>query len=86
MADSQLLTLMLPYSRGFAITTSDLAANNFATITRGLYVGGAGNAVVVMQDGTQLTLNGLVVGSIYALRLKRVNATGTTATNLVGLY
>lgn len=86
MADSQLLTLMLPYSRGFAITPSDLAANNFAATTRGLYVGGAGNAVVIMQDGTQLTLVGLVAGSIYALRLRRVNATLTTATNLVGLY
>ncbi len=82
--NNQILQLMLPYSRAFAVTTSDTV--NFANVTRGLYVGGAGNASVVMQDGTAITLNGLAAGTIYALRLKRVNLTGTTATNLVGLY
>lgn len=85
MADSQLLQLMLPYGRGFAITTSDTV--NFTTVPcRGIYVGGAGNMVVLMNDGQTITLNGVTAGTIYALRAKRVNATSTTATNLVALY
>ncbi|HEX6537476.1 MAG TPA: hypothetical protein VF041_23040 [Gemmatimonadaceae bacterium] len=82
--DSQLLQQMVPASRAFAITPSDSV--NFANVTRALYVGGAGNVVGVMQDGTVVTFSGMTAGTVYALRLKRINATLTTATGLVGLY
>lgn len=72
-----------PYWRARALTPSDTA--NLDSPTRALYVGGAGNASVVLQDGATVTLTGLLVGTIYPVRVKRVNLTGTTATNLVGL-
>ena len=72
------------FSGGFAITKSDTL--NFGRVTKGIFVGGAGNMVVVMADGTELTLTGCLVGTVYELRAIRVNSTNTTATLMVGLY
>lgn len=66
---------------GAAITPSDTTAVDFYA----LYVGGAGNVKVDLFDGSTVTLNGALVGTIYPLRVKKVYATGTTATNLIGL-
>jgi hypothetical protein len=66
---------------GAAITPSDTVAVDF----NGFYVGGAGNIKVDLYDGSTITLNGVLVGSIYPMKVSKVYATGTTATNLVGL-
>lgn len=66
---------------GAAITPNDSTAVDF----NGIYVGGAGNIKVDLYDGSTVTLNGALVGTIYPLRVTKVYATGTTATNLVGL-
>lgn len=68
---------------GFAITPNDSA--DLSLETNGLFVGGAGNVKVDLYDGSTVTLNGMLAGTIYPLRVKRVYATGTTATNLIGL-
>lgn len=85
MAGEDYLRSMVPFVKGAAITTSD-TVNLTTRPCRGIYVGGAGNMVVVMADGVAITLTGVTAGTIYALRAQRVNATGTTATNLVALY
>jgi len=57
--------------------------------TGGIYVGGAGDMVVTfvtMKDGESITLKGLQAGEIYPFRVKRIWATGTTATDVVVLY
>jgi hypothetical protein len=64
-----------------AITTSD-TVDQFWT---GIYVGGAGNVSVVMEDGSTVTFTAPPVGTILPIRVKRVRATGTTATLLIGL-
>jgi hypothetical protein len=84
MADSQILQLMLPFKGAVAVTTSDTV--NLANPSRGLYVGGAGNISALMLDGTTGVFSGATAGTVYALRVKRINATGTTATNMVALY
>lgn len=76
--------LTSPAEGCFAITPAD--AGEFAQFTRFIYVGGAGNLVVVMEDGTVGTFVAVPVGTVLPVRAFRVNATGTTATNLVGLY
>ena len=77
--------LEIPATRGFAITPSDAAL--LPNETRGLYVGTAGDVAVVLVDDTAtVTFVGLVAGSVYPLRIKQVNSTNTTASNLVGLY
>lgn len=75
--------LTAPASHGFAVTPHD--ANELAEVTRALYVGGAGAVAVVLASGASLTLSGIAGGTILPLRLRQVRATGTTATNLVGL-
>ena len=54
---------------------------------RALYVGGAGNLVVIFdKDTSSVTLTGVTAGSVLPVRIKRVLATGTTATVIVALY
>jgi len=60
--------------------------NNFTKLARAIYIGGAGNAVVVMENDDPITFNGLLAGTILPVRCKRVNATGTSATNIVALF
>ena len=67
----------------FAVTPSD--ATDLAVSTRGLFVGGAGNLVAVKEDNTTVTFTGVIAGQILPIRVRRVNATNTTATNIVAL-
>ena len=64
-----------------AITPNDSSEVDF----NGIYVGGAGNLTVTLLDGSVVTLTAVIVGTIYPLRVTKVLATGTTATNLIGL-
>ncbi|MFK7793143.1 MAG: hypothetical protein AB8B88_10795 [Devosiaceae bacterium] len=72
-----------PASDGFAITPTD--GVDLATVTRAIYVGGAGDVTVMMKSGASVTLVGVPEGAVLPLRVVQVPATGTTATNLVGL-
>jgi hypothetical protein len=53
---------------------------------RAFHVGTGGNASVVFNDGSSAVLKGLQAGVTYAYSIKRVNASGTTAADLVALY
>lgn len=66
---------------GAAITTSDTVANEFRTV----YVGVSGDVAVVTQLGTTLVFKAVPVGFLIPVATKRVKATGTTATNLIGI-
>lgn len=63
------------------VTTSDTAPNVF---TR-LYIGGAGNVAVVTEAGNTVTFTAVPVGTQLDIRVKQILATGTTATNIVGM-
>lgn len=76
--------LQIPAGSATAITPND--DTDLATETRSLYVGGAGNvSVILANDADPVTLTALAVGVLHELRVRRVRATGTTATGLVGL-
>lgn len=67
----------------FSITKSDTVA--LAYPVRGIYVGGAGDLALVLEDDTDtVTFVGVLAGTILPLRAEYVMA-ATTATNLVGL-
>lgn len=72
-----------PAIGGFAVTPSD--ANELPQITTRLYVSGAGTLALVMLDGSAVSLTA-TAGAILPLRVRKVSATGTTATGIVGLY
>jgi hypothetical protein len=64
-----------------SVTTSDTAPNVFTQ----LYIGGAGNVAVVTENGDTVTFTAVPVGTTLSIRVKQVKATGTTATNIVGM-
>lgn len=74
-------TWMTSYGDGAAVTPSDTTQISF----RAIYVGGAGNLSVVAESGVVVTFIAPPVGSIIPIRGIKVNATLTTATNLVAL-
>jgi hypothetical protein len=76
--------LTSPAANGVAIVPDD--ANDLPTSTRGIYVGTTGDVVAILVGDTLATTYTAVPGgSVLPIRAKRVKATGTTATNLVGL-
>lgn len=67
-----------------AVTPSD--STGYGRVARGLYVGGAGNVVVLMESGNAVTFTGVPAGTILPLRHTRVNSTNTTATTMTALF
>lgn len=77
--------LTSPAENAAAVTPND--STDLTTATRGLYIGGAGDVVVDMVGGeTSVPFTGLIAGNVYPLRVIRVRATGTTATDIVALW
>jgi hypothetical protein len=73
-----------PASSGFAVTPDD--DSDLTISTRGLYVGGSGVLKVDLVGGSTLTFADVTAGDFLPLRVKKIYSTGTTATDLIGLY
>lgn len=58
----------------------------FASVSRGIWVGGAGDMAVTFEDGTTATLSGIAAGSLIPVQCTQVNTSGTTATLMVALF
>lgn len=74
-----------PAQKAFAITPDD--ANDLAYTTRAIYTGKGGTLVcTLLEDSSDTTFTNLPAGMVLPIRVKRVKATGTTASmDLVGL-
>jgi len=75
-----------PARMAAAVTTSDSA--DLANVAVSLYVGVTGDVVVTLADqtdGQSVTFKAHPVGYLVC-QVKRVWATGTTATNILALY
>lgn len=56
-------------------------------VCRALWVGGAGNIVLLAEDDSAaVTLSGVAAGTVVPVRARRVNSTSTTATLIVAMY
>lgn len=75
--------LSAPATRAEAIVPDDTA--DLGAVTRALYVGQGGDLRVTMVSGQTLVLANMQGGAIYPLRIRRVHATGTLASDIVGL-
>jgi hypothetical protein len=73
-----------PADNQVAITPSD--TTDLAYISRALFIGGAGNIVVTPASGQANITYTVPAGMILPIRVSRVIATGTTATNIVSWY
>ena len=72
-----------PAGAAFAITPSDTV--DFTRPARGIYIGVSGDVVVITPENTAVTFKNAAAGSVLPVEAIRVNATLTTATDLVGL-
>lgn len=75
--------LSSPADRFAAIIPNDGA--DVAEMPRALFIGGGGNLVVQGRDGVSATFI-VGAGQILPIRAARVMATGTTASDIVGLF
>ena len=74
-----------PVRRAFVITPNDNGDLDY--VTRAVYVGKTGDIRVCLIDDTvAVTFVGVLAGTLLPIRIKDVLATGTTATDLVGLF
>lgn len=78
-----------PYAKALDITTSDTVnLRTYLTEQRfpdAIYVGGAGVVVAVWEDNTTTAFT-CIAGQTLPIKVKRINATSTTATLLRALY
>lgn len=74
---------MISAQAAVSITPNDSTVIN---TVRGIYVGVTGDVKVDMSDGSTVTFVGLSSGGIHPIAARKVYATGTTATGIVGVY
>lgn len=81
---TQLSTLSeAPAQSAEAITPND---SNLIGPFRSVWVGGAGNvAALLVEDSAPITFNAVPAGTLLPIAVKKIMATGTTATNILGL-
>ncbi len=72
-----------PAIHGFAITPNDGA--DLPEVTRAIYVGGSGALSLVLSSGAEVVVSGVPGGTMLPIRVRRLKATSTTATLIVGL-
>lgn len=72
-----------PITGAAAVTPND--ATDLLETTLSLYIGTAGTLKVTMVDGSVVTYAAITAGR-HPLRVKRVWATGTSATNIVAEF
>ena len=87
MADTfgtQSTALDSPAVGGEAVTPH--ASTNLGQVSRGIYVGGAGNVAAVMANGAVLVFSAVPAGTLLPIRCVRINAVNTTATLMLALY
>lgn len=75
-----------PAVNAVAVTPSDSV--NLDDPARALFIGTGGNVVVIPagSGASAVTFNNVQDGSILSVSAARVNATNTTASNIVALY
>ena len=74
----------VPASFGAEVVPSDV--NELSHVSRALYVGTGGDVTLVLENGQELPFVGVPGGTIMPLRVRQVNATGTTASDINALW
>lgn len=73
-------------ARNAAVVTPN-DSTDLAQVTRGVFVGGAGNLNVNMAGtGTEITFTGVPAGAFLPICVSRIRSTSTTATNIMAVW
>lgn len=75
---------IIPAEALVSITPHD--TNHLTKPIRALYVGVSGDVKITDMAGTAITLVGLAAGIFHPVCAVQVYSTGTTATDIVGVY
>lgn len=75
-----------PAERAFDAYATRSDSTDFANAARALYTGSGGTLKVNTVAGDTVTFVSVPAGSILPVRVARLWATGTTATDCIGLY
>lgn len=67
-----------------AVTPSN--TNELTYVTQALWVGGAGDVALILQNDSSAVTFTVAAGSLLPFHVKKVLSTGTNATNIVALY
>jgi hypothetical protein len=82
--DSVTDNLISPARNAFPVSPSD--GGNLTSATKAIYVGSGGDLNVRLIDAeADVTFANVSSGTVLAIRVSAVRATGTTAADLVGL-
>lgn len=68
----------------YDITPHDI--NDEKLAFRSLYIGTGGNVALVSMSGVVKVYKNCANGSIIPMRGRRINVTGTTAADMIGMY
>lgn len=82
--ENHVRSLTSPLEHGMNVVPDD--SEDLPFVTRAIYVGGAGNLALRLQDGTELVLENVAAGSLLPIRAARVLASGTSATGVAGFW
>ena len=80
---AEILKLTSPLTHPEAVNPND--GQDLDRVTRAIYVGNGGNVRVLMPEGLTTVFENMPAGTFLPLRIKRVFATGTTASGIIGL-
>lgn len=69
-----------PLNNASSVTPNDSA--DLTTIARAIYVGTSGSVKIDTLNGNTVTLPNLAAGVWHPIAVKRIHATGTTATDI----
>lgn len=75
---------LIPALNFLAVTPSDTV--NLSAKARALYIGKGGDVVAINGSGDAILFKSVQTGTILPIFTTRVNATDTTATNIVALF
>jgi len=74
-----------PFNMFENITKSD-TVDIGGGLTHGVWIGGVGNVVFVLENDELVTLTAVPAGTFLPIKVKRINSTNTTATLMVAMY
>jgi len=72
-----------PVAHGVSVAPND--GVDLSHVTRAIYLGGAGDLRVTLPDGNTVTFAAMAAGW-HPVRVARIHATGTTASNIIGTW
>jgi hypothetical protein len=75
--------MIYPANRAFEITPGPGMLEH---VTRAIYIGGYGDIRVITIGNDNILFVGMAAGLLHSIRVKRVLALDTTATNIIGLW